>query len=160
MTLLFPRTREIIFNSCISIILSPHAVRLSPSPRQSLRQGPQYPLLDAAKDSVAAILKATGKPVDDAQVDAVIAALNGRAVNDVLQSPPRSLALASARWAASVPPREELPPLPPRTTRRITSPRRRRRRPLLRRRKKRETSTSTCLADLNPIGTKASCYEG
>ena len=36
-----------------------------------------------AKDSVTAILKATGKPVDDAQVDAVIKSLNNKRVDEV-----------------------------------------------------------------------------
>ena len=41
---------------------------------------------EPTKDQVSAILKATGKPVDDAQVAAVFDAVGGKPVHEVFQS--------------------------------------------------------------------------
>ena len=78
-------------------ILTIHAVRLRCRSGQSLRQGSLYASPYPAKDSVVAILKATGKPVDEAQVDAVLKALNGRKVEDVHLRSLRSLAKDSPK---------------------------------------------------------------
>jgi len=72
------------FNSSISIIfITIHAVRISTRSCQSFRKGPKYTLNYSAKESVTAILAAAGKPVDAAQVAAVIDSLKGRTVTDV-----------------------------------------------------------------------------
>lgn len=39
---------------------------------------------EPCKDSVAAILKATGQPVDDAQIAALFDSVNGRPVHEVI----------------------------------------------------------------------------
>lgn len=61
-----------------------HAVRFCFGALQSFRQSSQYIHNNTAKDSLIAILKATGKPVDEAQVDAVLATLKGRKVDEVI----------------------------------------------------------------------------
>lgn len=62
------------------------------------------------KDAVIAILKATGKPVDDAQVDALFKATGDRSAHEVLMQPLSSSPRESPRSDPSE--AQELPPLP------------------------------------------------
>lgn len=49
-----------------------------------MENSPVFHLFYAAHDQITAILKATGKPVDDAQVTAVINSLKGKKLEDVI----------------------------------------------------------------------------
>ena len=81
----------IIFN------ISPHAVRISSRPRQSLWKSSQYCLFHSAKESITAIIKAAGKDCDAAQVDAVLKAVNNRKVDEVSNHLSRSSAKVSLK---------------------------------------------------------------
>ena len=100
-----------------------------------------------------AILKATGKPVDEAQVDAVLKSLNNRKVDDVLAMLLRSSARDFRRSLLVL-----LQPRPRKSKRRSRRRKRPRRRKSPRRRSpslllplKMRTSTWISSADLNPI---------
>jgi hypothetical protein len=101
---------------------------------------------------VIAILKATGKPVDEAQVDAVLASIKGRKVDEVRVELFRSLAKDSQKFHLVLPHPDQHPPLLPKRKKRSPRPRRKLPRPkspsLLLPLKKR-TSTWTFSADLN-----------